>query len=153
MQEDPCLPLLSDQFYLPKCIPVFDQLSSLAKNFSLAVVKEGGVVRAIHNHGIRDLPHRFKARYADQQGVRYYRKGRFISIYYDSNPYAMRLAENTLALDPEVLRFTNLKARSPLNYVNETREDRNPYIKKVLQMEAAEKRMSSKSMDETNKAP
>lgn len=123
---------------------MFDQLSTLAKNFSREIVKEGGVVRAVHNHGIRDLPHRFKARYADQQGVRYYRKGRFISIYFDSNPYAMQSAENTLALDPEVLRYTNLKARSALSYVNEAREDRNPYIKRVLQMEKEAERMKAK---------
>lgn len=116
---------------------MFDQLTNICKKFSLEIVKEGGVVRSIQNHGIRDLPTRFKARYPDAQGIRYFQKGRFISIYYDSNPFAMKQAENILSLDSEVLRFTNLKARSPLDYVNSTREDRNPYIKQILKMEAA----------------
>jgi ribosomal protein S6 len=94
------------------------------------------VVRSVQNHGIRDLPTRFKARYPDAQGNRYFRKGRFISIYYDSNPFAMQMAENALSLDSEILRFTNLKARSPLDYVNTTREDRNPFIRRIVRMEA-----------------
>ena len=114
---------------------VFDQLTGVVKRFSHEIVKEGGVVRSIQNHGIQDLPTRFKARYPDAQGNRYYRKGRFISIYFDSNPYAMKMAENVLNLDAEVLRYTNLKARSPLDYVNTTREDRNPYIRRINKME------------------
>lgn len=101
------------------------------KRVSHEVVKSGGIVRGIHNHGIRDLPHRFKAKYADKEGNRYYQKGRFISVYYDSNPTAMRAVEQILAMDEEVLRNTHLKARSILDYVNIAREERNPYIKEV----------------------
>jgi|UPI000581A5F7 ribosomal protein S6 len=109
----------------------FHTLTELMKKLSTEVVKGGGIVRGIHNHGIRDLPHRFQARYADSQGNRYYQKGRFISIYYDSNPTTMRQVEQTLSMDENVLRNTHLKARSVLDYVNIAREERNPYIKKV----------------------
>lgn len=50
----------------------------------------------------------------------------------------MQLAENALTLDSEVLRFTNLRARSSLDFVNSTREDRNPYVRRVVRMEAEE---------------
>jgi len=101
------------------------------KKVSHEVVNGGGIVRGIHNHGIRDLPHRFKAKFADKQGNRYYRKGRFISVYYDSNPTTMRQVEQVLAMDEEVLRNTHLKARSVLDYVNISREERNPYVRQV----------------------
>ena len=101
------------------------------KKVSHEVVAGGGIVRAVHNHGIRDLPHRFKAKFPDKQGNRYYLKGRFFSIYYDANPETMRQVEQVLKMDEEVLRNTHLRARSSLDLVN-LREDRNPYIKQVL---------------------
>jgi ribosomal protein S6 len=101
------------------------------KKCSLAVVEGGGIVRGIHNHGIRALPHRFKAKYADQRGIRYYEKGRFLSIYYDANPATMRMVEQVLTMDEDVLRNTHLKARSILDQVNVQREDRNPFLKLV----------------------
>lgn len=104
----------------------------MMKNVSYEIVEGGGIVRGIHNHGIRDLPHRFQAKYADMEGVRYYYKGRFISIYYDSNPTVMRQVEQVLKMDEQCLRNTHLKARSVLDFVNISREDRNPYIRKVV---------------------
>jgi ribosomal protein S6 len=103
------------------------------KKCSLAVVEGGGIVRGIHNHGIRALPHRFKAKYTDQRGIRYYEKGRFLSIYYDANPTTMRMVEQVLTMDEEVLRNTHLKARSILDQVNIQREERNPFIRLVEQ--------------------
>ena len=136
----------------PFAFAVFDQLTNVVKKFSYEIVKEGGVVRSIQNHGIRDLPHRFKARYPDELGHRYYRKGRFISIYFDSNPYAMKMAESTLNQDSEVLRYTNLKARSPLDFVNTTREDRNPYIKRVKKMEREQAREHGERVEKHTEA-
>jgi ribosomal protein S6 len=109
------------------------------KKVSLEVVQGGGIVRAIHNHGIRSLPHRFRAKYADKEGNRYYSKGRFISIYYDSNPATMRQVEQVLTMEEEVLRNTHLKARSILDYVNIGREERNPYIKIVKKNQAKDR--------------
>lgn len=105
---------------------------------SIEVVNGGGIVRGIHNHGVRDLPHRFQARFADRQGTRYYTKGRFISVYYDSNPATMRQVEQILTMDEEVLRNTHLKSRSILDFVNIGREERNPYIKQILMEEKQE---------------
>lgn len=103
------------------------------KRLSHEIVKSGGIVRGVHNHGIRTLPHRFKAKFADKEGNRYYEKGRFISVYYDSSPAAMRQVEQVLKMDEEVLRNTHLKARSILDFVNISREERNPYVQEVRQ--------------------
>ena len=105
------------------------------KSLSHKVVESGGIVRSIQNHGIRNLPHRFKAKYADSEGNRYYEKGRFISVYYDSNPATQKEVETILRLDEQVLRNTHLKARNKLWYVNIAKEEKNPYIQKVLAME------------------
>jgi ribosomal protein S6 len=109
------------------------------KKVSLEIVEGGGIVRSIQNHGVRDLPHRFQARFADPQGNRYYNKGRFLSIYYDSNPATMRQVEQILTMDEEVLRNTHLKARSKLDYVNISRDERNPYIRQALKQEERER--------------
>jgi ribosomal protein S6 len=101
-------------------------------------VSSGGIVRSVQNHGIRNLPHRFKAKYADREGNRYYEKGRFFSIYYDSNPLTQKVVDGILKMDEQVLRNTHLKARNKLWFVNIAREDKNPYIQRVIEMEKAE---------------
>lgn len=121
------------------------------KKCSFKVVESGGIVRGIHNHGIRSLPHRFKAKYADQRGVRYYEKGRFLSIYYDANPGTMRMVEQILTMDEEVLRNTHLKARSILDQVNIQREERNPFIRLVKQNQR-EQRKDAKLLNENVEA-
>lgn len=110
------------------------------KRLSTEIVGGGGIVRGIHNHGIRDLPHRFRARFADRFGNRYYNKGRFISVYYDSNPSTMRQVETILTMDEEVLRNTHLKARSIVDFVNTAREERNPYVKQVKKADALDRK-------------
>lgn len=114
----------------------------------MEIVKGGGIVRAVHNHGIRNLPHRFRAKYADKEGNRYYNKGRFISMYYDSNPATMKQVELTLAMQEEVLRNTHLKARSILDFVNIAREERNPYITQVKVQQAMD-RSAARHRNET----
>lgn len=113
----------------------FSHLNDLVKKISHKVVSSGGIVRSVQNHGIRDLPHRFKAKYADREGNRYYKKGRFFSIYYDSNPVTQKEVDGILKMDEQVLRNTHLKARNKLFYINIAREDKNPYIKLVEKME------------------
>mmetsp|Transcript_17706 Transcript_17706/g.25859 ORF Transcript_17706/g.25859 Transcript_17706/m.25859 type:complete len:145 (-) Transcript_17706:299-733(-) len=113
----------------------FAHLTKLVKTLSNKIVTSGGIVRSVQNHGTRDLPHRFKAKYADREGNRYYKNGRFFSIYYDSNPMVQKEVDGLLRMDEEVLRNTHLKARNKLWYVNIAREDKNPYIQRVLEME------------------
>jgi len=105
------------------------------KGISHKIVDGGGIVRSIRNHGIRDLPHRFKAKYADKEGTRYYKKGRFISVYYDASPQTMKTVERELSMEEQILRNTHLKARSKLDTINTMNEKKNPYIQRVLAME------------------
>eukprot|EP01083_Nonionella_stella_P053044 140510_1 len=116
----------------------FAQLTKLVKDISQKVVGSGGIVRSVQNHGIRQVPHRFKAKYADREGNRYYKKGRFLSIYYDANPATQTAVTGICKMEEQVLRTTHLKARNKLWYVNIAREDKNPYIQKVREMEVAE---------------
>lgn len=118
----------------------FPALTSLVEKVALEVVKDGGVVRSVQNHGIRDLPHRIKAKRPDLFGKRYYDKGRFVSVYYDGNPNTNRMIENVLVFNDEVIRRATLKARNPLWYVNIAREEKNPYIRRVQRMEYSEQR-------------
>lgn len=111
----------------------YNNLTSLMKEISLKIVKNGGIVRSIQNHGVRQLPHRFRAKYADREGNRYYEKGRFISVFYDANPSVMRQVEDILNLDEQILRNTHLKARNKFMDVNNVRENKNPYIQGILQ--------------------
>jgi ribosomal protein S6 len=103
------------------------------KQVSLRVVENGGVVRSIQNHGLRKFPHRFQAKYPDyltQQ--RYYDTGRFISIYYDANPATLKQVETILNMNDQVLRATHLKARSKMDWITMERQDKNPYIQRVM---------------------
>ena len=103
------------------------------KDISLKIVNNGGIVRSIQNHGVRQLPHRFRAKYADREGNRYYEKGRFIPVYYDASPGIMRQVEGILNLDEQILRNTHLKGRNKFMDVNNVRETKNPYIQEILQ--------------------
>lgn len=100
----------------------YNTLTALMKEMSLKIVNNGGIVRSIQNHGIRQLPHRFKAKYADREGNRWYEKGRFISVFYDANPNVMRQVEGILNMDDQVLRTTHLKATNKFMDVNNQKE-------------------------------
>ena len=130
-------------YIISHTLPAFYVLTKLVKDISHKVVANGGIVRSIQNHGIRDLPHRFRSKFPDKEGVRYYEKGRFISVYYDASPTAMKEVETVISRNNVVLRSTHIKARNKLWEVNIAREDKNRWIQKVLAMEEAEKMTSS----------
>jgi hypothetical protein len=78
-------------------------------------------------------PHRFRAKYPDKAGNRYFQKGRFLSCYFDCNPYTLRLVDQTLAMNEDVLRRTHLRARSKMDYVNIKKKKYNPYLQRVAE--------------------
>ena len=124
----------------------FKTLSSLMKQVSLKIVDNGGIVRSIQNHGVRQFPHRVKAKYPDYKtGQRYYENGRFVSIWYDANPTTLREVTKILDMNDQVLRNTHLKARSKLDYITMERVDKNPYIQQVLQQEAEQQQQEASS--------
>jgi ribosomal protein S6 len=106
------------------------------KQVSHKIVDNGGIVRSIQNHGIREFPHRYMSKYADfTTGQRYYDKGRYISVYYDANPKTLAQVEKILSMNDQVLRMVHLKARSKLDFVTIQRQDRNPYIQTIERMD------------------
>ena len=111
----------------------YNTLTALMKEVSLKIVNNGGIVRSIQNHGIRQLPHRFKSKYADQEGNRYYEKGRFISVFYDANTNVMRQVQGILNLDDQILRTSHLRATNKFGEVNNLKENKNPYIQQILE--------------------
>ena len=116
------------------------------KQVSLKIVDNGGIVRSIQNHGVRQFPHRVKAKYPDYKtGQRYYENGRFVSIWYDANPTTLREVTKILDMNDQVLRNTHLKARSKLDYITMERVDKNPYIQQVLQQEAEQQQQEASS--------
>jgi len=110
----------------------FSQLTNLVKTVSLKVVEDGGIVRSIQNHGVRQLPYKFKAKYPDKEGNRYYKKGRFVSVFYDASPTTQKQVEAIIKLDEQVIRNTHLKAVDLLDGVNITQKKRNPFLQRVL---------------------
>jgi ribosomal protein S6 len=119
----------------------------LVKQLSHTVVENGGIVRSIQNHGVRDFPHRVKAKYPDYRtGQRYYEKGRYISVYYDANPTTVAILDQKLALNDIVLRSSQLRARSKLDLIEMQKLDKNPYVQKVLKMDR-EKQERAKAED------
>lgn len=118
----------------------FKALSALMKQVSLKIVDNGGIVRSIQNHGVRQFPHRVKAKYPDYKtGQRYFEKGRLISLYYDANPGTLKQVENILDMNDQVLRNTHLKARSKLDWITMQRPEKNPYVKQVLAQDESER--------------
>eukprot|EP00934_Nitzschia_sp_Nitz4_P007456 Nitzschia sp. Nitz4//scaffold224_size33420//15134//15713//NITZ4_007889-RA/size33420-processed-gene-0.29-mRNA-1//1//CDS//3329542647//7446//frame0 len=114
----------------------FKALTALMKQVSLEVVDQGGIVRSIRNHGIRQFPHRVQAKYPDYKtGQRYYEKGRFVSIWYDANPATLQRVQRILTMNDQVLRNTHLRARSTLDYISMQRPEKNPYVQRVLRQE------------------
>lgn len=124
---------------LPHHLTDYNSLTALMKEISLKIVNNGGIVRSIQNQGVRQLPHRFKAKYADRDGNRYYEKGRFISVFYDASPSVMRQVEGILNLDEQILRNTHLKARNKFMDVN-ARENKNPYVQEIIREEESMKK-------------
>ena len=113
----------------------YSALTALMKEISLKIVTSGGIVRSIQNHGVRQLPHRFKAKYTDRDGNPYLEKGRFVSVFYDASPSTMRQVEGVLNLNEDVLRNTHLKAKNKFHDINNVRENKNPYVQEILREE------------------
>jgi ribosomal protein S6 len=103
-------------------------LTKLLRVCANEIVSSNGVVRSVENHGIRQLPYRFKARHANKDGERYYEQGRFISIRFDASPQIMLGVERIIRLDEDVLRYTTLRNPDFASKVNVMKLKKNPFV-------------------------
>ena len=132
----------------------FGSLTKMMKELSMKIVDQGGIVRSIQNHGIRQFPHRVQAKNPDYKtGQRYYPKGRFISLYYDASPAALKEVEKALNLNDQVLRKTHLKARSKVDWINMQDPKKNPYIQRILRQDARETQTKAEAISTGRSTP
>ena len=134
----------------PPLLPAdFSDLTDLMKKISHEVVKGGGIVRGIHNHGVRSLPQKYRARLPDPDGNRHFMKGRYISVYYDSSPNVVEEVDYLLTFNEHIVRFSHLRARSTLDYLSIGKEWENPYIQQVLSERLQNEEEKEQEEDET----
>jgi ribosomal protein S6 len=107
-------------------------LTELVAKCGSNILGAGGVVRGVQNHGIRELPHLFKAKNADVNGVRYFRDGRFVSLYFDVGGQEMSKIERNLRNDDCVLRFTTMKPADPCAKAAVAKTKKNAYYNRAL---------------------
>jgi len=108
-------------------------------------VEDGGIVTSIRNHGIREFPHRYHAKYPDyltQQ--RYYTRGRVFSIWYESSPHTQSKLSDYLdkQLANNVLKYAQLQSKSKLSQFANLPDEvsppvytKNPYVKTALRQQ------------------
>ncbi len=103
-------------------------LTKLMRACAHEIVSSNGVVRSVENHGIRQLPFRFKARHANKDGERYYEQGRYISLRFDASPQIMSGVERIIRLDEDILRYTTLRNKDFASKVNVLKLKKNPFV-------------------------
>ena len=69
-------------------------------------------------------------------------------MYYDANPATQAQVQTLLSLNDLVLRETHLKARSKLDFITMQRPDKNPYVKRVLRMDAEKEKEQQQQKEE-----
>lgn len=69
----------------PRTNPV--DLSRIFRKLAENVLQDGGMVRAVTNHGIRVLPYRFHSKHnVSETESRWFTSGRWVSAYFDCHP-------------------------------------------------------------------
>ncbi len=105
------------------------------KDIGRVVIERGGVLRTVEDQGIRDLPHRFKAKFTDRYGVRYHEDGRFVSLRFDASPTALREVERFLNLDEEILRYSFIRPKEYEREANNPRFKKNPFLENIEKLD------------------
>lgn len=76
----------------PRTNPV--DLTRIFRMVAKNVLEDGGIVRAVTNHGIRVLPYRFHSKHnVSDHESRWFTSGRWVSAYYDVNPSVAKRME------------------------------------------------------------
>eukprot|EP00611_Tribonema_gayanum_P023799 TRINITY_DN5088_c0_g1_i2.p2 TRINITY_DN5088_c0_g1~~TRINITY_DN5088_c0_g1_i2.p2 ORF type:complete len:108 (-),score=14.45 TRINITY_DN5088_c0_g1_i2:1590-1913(-) len=87
-----------------------EQLTRLYRRLCNTVLEDGGMVRCVENHGVKDLAYRFRARTAMSGSEnRYHTRGRWVSMYFDARPETLDKIDADLKLQDFYLRSTTNK--------------------------------------------
>ena len=103
-------------------------MSNLSKAIATEVIKAGGVVRTVENLGIRQLPYRFKSRFADRNGIRYHYDGRFLAMRFDASPDTLSEVERLISSDDDVLRYFSTRPVEPETKANVNKWKKNEFL-------------------------
>ncbi|CAM9533199.1 unnamed protein product, partial [Discosporangium mesarthrocarpum] len=109
----------------PRTNPI--DLTRIFRKLASQIVDNGGVVRSVHNHGIRPCPYRFHSKHAVGDESRWFSSGRWVSAYYDANPEIMDRMEKYLWKEDRVLRVTTLKPRVRMDAITSMHSRSNPW--------------------------
>ena len=103
-----------------------EALSAFFKKYAQTVLGSGGTVRGVMNHGVRELPERWRSKFVGADGSRYHWKGKFISTHVDVSPSTLADLERLLRTEDSVVRFFSLKQNTRMSHVGSLRKD-NPF--------------------------
>ncbi|CAM9188726.1 unnamed protein product, partial [Choristocarpus tenellus] len=92
-----------------------------------AVIDQGGVVRSVHNHGVKPLPYQFHSKHAVGDESRWFSSGRWVSTYFDANPATMQKVEKAVWKEDRVLRVTTIKPSIRMDKITSTHLPSNPW--------------------------
>ncbi|GMI48807.1 hypothetical protein TrCOL_g11379 [Triparma columacea] len=86
-------------------------LAPFIRTLAKTIVGDGGVVRTVENLGVRRLPMRTKARFADREGNRYFDDARLVNIRFDTNPATLLELQRIVKLEEVVIKQTVTKEK------------------------------------------
>eukprot|EP00611_Tribonema_gayanum_P023798 TRINITY_DN5088_c0_g1_i1.p1 TRINITY_DN5088_c0_g1~~TRINITY_DN5088_c0_g1_i1.p1 ORF type:complete len:184 (-),score=33.99 TRINITY_DN5088_c0_g1_i1:684-1235(-) len=104
-----------------------EQLTRLYRRLCNTVLEDGGMVRCVENHGVKDLAYRFRARTAMSGSEnRYHTRGRWVSMYFDARPETLDKIDADLKMQDFYLRSNTIKPVVKMNWLS-TRHKTNPW--------------------------
>ncbi|GMH55766.1 hypothetical protein TrRE_jg10933 [Triparma retinervis] len=103
-------------------------IAPFVKSLAKTIVGEGGVVRTVENLGVRRLPMRAKARFADREGNRYFDEGRLVNIRFDTNPATLREVQRIVKLQEAVISETITREKDVSREANVKKMKQNKFF-------------------------
>lgn len=110
----------------PRTNPV--DITRIFRKLASNILMQGGMVRAVTNHGVRVLPYRFHSKYiVSETESRWFSSGRWVSAYFDVHPDVAKRCEELLFDEDTVLRVSTLRPRTKMDAMRSTHLKSNPW--------------------------
>ncbi|CAM9494702.1 unnamed protein product, partial [Phaeothamnion confervicola] len=93
------------------------ELTRVYRRLAKTVIRMGGVVRQVENHGERRAPYRFRSRTMSADLVRYHASARWVSAYYDADSSVKDELDRQLKVEENMLRMTTLRPQTKMDKV------------------------------------